>query len=215
MLLAFLQAYWWAPMVSLGALLVQCTLPRPEVTLMLLVLTALAWGIPLAYLWGQTRTGLVACDYLPGPFDTLTPDTMPAPPPTPEPHFTHRPQMSGMSAPRNSYRSRGSGAYRRAVTQTRGSCAMPLPGLHQSFHGLHSQTQRSTSSWCPSWGYDRTNQYDAIVPSHDATIYRSHLSLLQYFIDLVVNISKQKRRDAYKIDDMVRQMDGILPSRQY
>ena len=31
MLLAFLQAYWWAPVISLGALLVQCTLPRPEV----------------------------------------------------------------------------------------------------------------------------------------------------------------------------------------
>ena len=50
MLQAFLKAYWWAPGISLGALLVQCTLPRPEVALMLLVLTALAWGIPLARL---------------------------------------------------------------------------------------------------------------------------------------------------------------------
>lgn len=86
MLLAFLQAYWWAPMVSLGAFLVQCTLPRPEIALMLLVLTALAWGIPLARLWGQTHTLLVACDDLPGPFDTLTPDNTPEPPPTPAPH---------------------------------------------------------------------------------------------------------------------------------
>src|SRR5215467_7108119 len=91
MLLAFLQAYWWAPVVSLGALLVQCTQPRPEVALMLLALTALAWGIPLACLWGQTRTVLGEGDDLPGPFDTLatdhTPESLPvlAPSPTPAP----------------------------------------------------------------------------------------------------------------------------------
>ena len=56
MLLAFLQAYWWAPVVSLGALLMQCTQPRPEIALMLHALTALAWSIPLACLWGQTHT---------------------------------------------------------------------------------------------------------------------------------------------------------------
>ena len=88
MLLAFLQAYWWAPVISLGVLLVQCTQPRPEVALMLLVLTALAWGIPLACLWGQTRTVRGECDDLPGPFDTLVPDNTLEPPPTPEPHPT-------------------------------------------------------------------------------------------------------------------------------
>jgi methyl-accepting chemotaxis protein len=35
-------------------------------------------------------------------------------------------------------------------------------------------------------------------------------SLWQYFIDLVVNISKQSGETSYKIDDMVRQMDGIF-----
>src|SRR5215467_7410745 len=91
MLLAFLQAYWWAPVVSLGVLLVQCTLPRPEVALMLLVLTALAWGIPLARLWGQTRTGLGTCDGLSEPFDLLTPDMTPEPQPIPEPQPTPEP----------------------------------------------------------------------------------------------------------------------------
>src|SRR6266581_5810447 len=93
MLLAFLQAYWWAPVVSLGALLVQCTQPRPEVALILLVLTALAWGIPLACLWGQTRTVLIGGDDLPGPFDTLAPANTPEPPPAPEPHPAPAPDV--------------------------------------------------------------------------------------------------------------------------
>src|SRR5207244_9957642 len=77
MLLAFLQAYWWAPVISLGALLVQCTRRRPEVALRLLVLTALAWGIPLTHLWGQTRTVRGGCGDRSGPLDTLTPDNTP------------------------------------------------------------------------------------------------------------------------------------------
>src|SRR5215475_13414111 len=35
MLLAFLHAYWWAPVISLGALCVQCTQPSPVVALIL------------------------------------------------------------------------------------------------------------------------------------------------------------------------------------
>lgn len=35
-------------------------------------------------------------------------------------------------------------------------------------------------------------------------------SVLQYFIDLVVNISKQSVQTAYTIDDMVRQMAAIF-----
>lgn len=34
--------------------------------------------------------------------------------------------------------------------------------------------------------------------------------VLQYFIDLVVRISRQSMETSYKIDDMVRQMDGIF-----
>ena len=141
MLLAFLQAYWWAPVVSLGALLVQCTQPRPEVTLMLLVLTALALGIPLAHLWGQTRTVLDECDNLPGPFDTLAPDHTPESPPTPEPHSTPAPDVwECLPAIRGTVEEEVE-RITEAVTQTREILRDAVAGLHQSFHGLYSQTQ--------------------------------------------------------------------------
>jgi hypothetical protein len=141
MLLAFLQAYWWAPVVSLGALLVQCTQPRPEVALMLLALTALAWGIPLACLWGQTRTVLGECDGLPGPFDTLAPDHTPALPPAPEPHPTPAPEVWECLPAIRSTVEEEVEHIAEAVTQTREILRDAVAGLHQSFHGLYNQTQ--------------------------------------------------------------------------
>ena len=211
MLLAFLQAYWWAPVVSLGALLVQCTQPRPEVTLMLLVLTALAWGIPLAHLWGQTRTVLDECDYLPGPFDTLAPDHTPEPPPTPEPHPTPAPDVwECLPAIRDTVEEEVE-RITEAVTQTREILRDAVAGLHQSFHGLYSQTQAQHQFVVSLMG-DMTGQTNTTQSSHLTMqqFTEATSSLLQYFIDLVVNISKQSVETAYKIDDMVRQMDGIF-----
>src|SRR5262245_28333536 len=143
MSLAFLQAYWWAPVISLGAVLVQCTLPHPEVALMLLVLTVLAWGIPLARLWGQTRTVLVEYDDLPGPFDALAPDSTPEPLPPPEPQPT--PELAPdiwecLPAIRSTVEEEIE-RIAEAVTQAQGLLGDAVAGLHQSFHGLYSQTQ--------------------------------------------------------------------------
>jgi hypothetical protein len=121
----------------------QCTLPHPEVALMLLVLTALAWGIPLARLWGQTRTVLVEYDDLPGPFDALAPDNTPEPPPTPEPQPI--PELTPdiwecLPAIRSTVEEEVE-RIAEAVTQAQGLLRDAVAGLHQSFHGLYSQTQ--------------------------------------------------------------------------
>ena len=110
MLLAFLQAYWWAPVVSLSAFSVQCTQPRPEIALMLHALTALAWGIPLACLWGQTRTALGECNDVSGPFDTLAPVKTPEPRPR-QNRPSRRHQILGIPASDTRHGRGGSGAY--------------------------------------------------------------------------------------------------------
>src|SRR5712691_7175220 len=211
MLLAFLQAYWWAPVVSLGALLVQCTQPRPEVALMLLVLTALAWGIPLACLWGQTRTGLIGCDDPPGPFDTLALANTPEPPATPELPPAPAPDVWECLPAIRSTVEEEVEHIAEAVTQTQGILRDAVAGLHQSFHGLYNQTQAQHQLVVSLMG-DMTEQTDTTQSSHLTMqqFTEATSSLLQYFIDLVVNISKQSVETAYKIDDMVRQMDGIF-----
>jgi methyl-accepting chemotaxis protein len=211
MLLAFLQAYWWAPVISLGALLVQCTQPRPEVALMLLALTALAWGIPLACLWGQTRTVLGECADLPGPFDTLVPDNTLEPPPTPEPHPTPTPEVWECLPAIRSTVEEEVEHIAEAVTQTREILRDAVAGLHQSFHDLYNQTQAQHLLVVSLMG-DITGQTNTTQASHLTMqqFTEATSSLLQYFIDLVLNISKQSVETAYKIDDMARQMDGIF-----
>jgi methyl-accepting chemotaxis protein len=207
MLLTFLQAYWWAPVVSLGALLVQCILPHPEVALLLLVLTALAWGIPLARLWGQTRIRRGECDDPPGTCETLihasTPEPLPTPVPVPD-------AWECLPAIRSTVEQEVE-HIAEAITQTRGILGDAVAGLHQSFHGLYNQTQAQHQLVVSLMG-DMTGQTSTIQASHLTMqqFTEATSSLLQYFIDLVVNISKQSVETAYKIDDMVQQMDGIF-----
>jgi methyl-accepting chemotaxis protein len=178
---------------------------------MLLVLTALAWGIPLAHLWGQTRTVLDECDNLPGPFDTLAPNRTPEPPPTPEPHSTPAPDVwECLPAIRDTVEEEVE-RITEAVTQTREILRDAVAGLHQSFHGLYSQTQAQHQFVVSLMG-DMTGQTNTTQSSHLTMqqFTEATSSLLQYFIDLVINISTQSVETAYKIDDMVRQMDGIF-----
>jgi methyl-accepting chemotaxis protein len=178
---------------------------------MLLVLTALAWGIPLARLWVQTRTGLGACDDLPGPFDTLVPDNAPEPPPTPEPHPTPAPEVWACLPAIRSTMEEEVERIAEAISQTRGILGDAVAGLHQSFHGLYLQTQAQQQLVVGLIG-DMAGQASTTQTSHLTMqqFTEAASSLLQYFIDLVVNISKQSVETAYKIDDMVQQMDGIF-----
>jgi len=78
-------------------------------------------------------------------------------------------------------------------------------------HGLYRQTETQ---------YQLVVSLMGDVNGKTHTTQASHLtmqqfteatsSLLQHFIDLVINISKQSVETAYKIDDMVQQMDGIF-----
>src|SRR5262245_32994973 len=213
MLLTFLQAYWWAPVISLGALCVQCTQPRPEVALMLHALTALASCIPLACLLGPPRTVLGACDHLPGPFDTHAPDSMSAPLLTPEPHTTPAPSpdvWECLPAIRSTVAEEME-CIAKAITQTQRLMLDAVAELHQRLHDLYNQTQVQHQLVLSLIG-DITGPTSTTQSSH-LTMQQcteATSSLLQYFIDLVVNISQQSVETAYKIDDMVRQMDGLF-----
>ena len=217
MWLAFLQAYWWAPVVSLGALLMQCTQPRPEITLMLHALTALAWSIPLACLWGQTHTARGEGNDEAGPFDTLAPDNTPESPPTPEP----RPTPESHPAPTPDAweclpATHGTVEAEvehiaEALTQTRRFLRDAVTELQQSLHGLYGQTQTQYQLVVSLMG-DMTEPTNT-TQSSPLTMQQfteATSSLLQYFIDLVVNISMQSVATTYKIDDLVRQLDGNL-----
>jgi len=83
--------------------------------------------------------------------------------------------------------------------------------LHQSLHGLYNQTEVQHQLVVSLIG-DITGPTNT-TQSSQLTIQQcteAISSLLQYFIDLVVNISQQSVETAYKIDDMVRQMDGLF-----
>jgi methyl-accepting chemotaxis protein len=213
MLLAFLKAYWGAPVVSLGAILVQGSMPRPEISLMLLVLTALAWGIPRARLWGQTRTLLVEYDDLSGPFDMLEPHNTPELSPTPEPPSMLEPAPNAWEyLPEiRSTIDEEVEHIAEAITQAKALLRDAVAGLHQSFHGLYLQTQTQQQLVVCLMG-DMSGQASPTQPSQLTMqqFTEATSALLQYFIDLVVNISRQSVETAYKIDDMVRQMDGIF-----
>ena len=180
---------------------------------MLHALTALAWGIPLACLWGQTRTVLGECGNLPGPFDTHAPDSMPAPLPTPEPHPTPAPSpdvWECLPAIRSTVAEEVE-CIAKAITQTQRLLRDAVAELHQSLRGLYNQTQVQHQLVVSLIG-DITGPTNT-TQSSQLTIQQcteAISSLLQYFIDLVVNISQQSVETAYKIDDMVRQMDGIF-----
>ena len=193
MLVTFLKAYWGAPVVSMGALLVQGTSPPSAVTLVLLVLNALAWGIPLARLWSQTQTPLG------------TPDALP--------EFSHSP-APGVCQPLAEIRSTLQEEVQRidaTLIQAQGLLHTAVAGLNQSFSGLYSQTQTQHQLVLSLMG-DVTGSADSKDSSYLTMqeFTKAMSSILQYFIDLVINISKQSMDTAYKIDDMVRQMDGIF-----
>jgi len=99
----------------------------------------------------------------------------------------------------------------KAITQTQRLLRDAVAELHQSLRGLYNQTQVQHQLVVSLIG-DITGPTNTTQSSH-LTIQQfteATSSLLQYFIDLVVNISQQSVETAYKIDDMVRQMDGIF-----
>jgi methyl-accepting chemotaxis protein len=174
---------------------------------MLVVLTALVWGIALARLWGQTRMGLGECNDLPGPCDALVPANTPAPHPTPVPAPDAWECLPAIRSTVEEEVERVA----EVITQTREILHDAVAGLHQSVHGLYGQTQAQHQLVVSLLG-DMTGQTSTTQASHLTMqqFTEATSSLLQYFIDLVVNFSKQSVETAYKIDDMVQQMDGIF-----
>lgn len=195
MLMAFLKAYWGASLISLGALCVQSMLPRTEVTLILLVLNTLAWGIPLARLWSQTQTTLAGRDNLSEPCDTPQPDVNQL---LAEIRSTVQEEVQRIDT---------------SLSQAQGLLRDAVGGLNQSFHGLDSQTQTQQQlvvSLMGDMSGATTTTHSSYLTMQEFT--ESISAVLQYFIDLVINISTQSVKTAYKIDDMVQQMDGIFAS---
>jgi methyl-accepting chemotaxis protein len=193
MLMAFLKVHWVAALMSLGTLGLQGMGPRPEVTLALLVLNALAWGIPLARLWSQMQTRSVEHQA----FATMAP--VPGPDISSLLHEirdTVREEVQRIDT---------------SLAQTQRLLRDAVAGLNQSFTGLYTQTQAQQQMVVSLLG-DVTGDAQA-GPSSYLTMQEftgATSTVLQYFIDLVIHISKQSLQTAYKIDDMVQQMDGIF-----
>jgi len=193
MLRAFLKVYWGAPLISMGALLVQGFLPPPAVTLWLFILTALAWGIPLARLWSHTQTTLGGRDDLPEAVHIPAPDVGQL---LGEVHNTIHEEVQCIDA---------------SLCQAQDLLRDAVGGLNQSFTGLDSQTQAQRQlvvCLMADMAGTATASHSSYHTMQEFTEAIS--AVLQYFIDLVVNISKQSVQTAYKIDDMVRQLDGIF-----
>jgi len=193
MLRAFLKAYWGAPLISMGALLVQGFLPPPAVTLWLFILTALAWGIPLARLWSHTQMTLGGRDDLPAAVNIPEPDMGQF---LGAVHHTIHEEVRCIDA---------------SLCQAQDLLRDAVGGLNQSFTGLDSQTQAQRQlvvCLMANMAGTATASHSSYHTMQEFTEAIS--AVLQYFIDLVINISKQSVQTAYKIDDMVRQLDGIF-----
>ena len=201
MVTAFLRVYWGPPVITLGVLLLHWIQPRSaELALTLPVLTALAWAIPLLRLWGQGQAQAQAQT----PFDRPC-----SPDPEPLPAMTPAVQQLLVDI-----RKTVEGEIQRIDTtldQTQNLLRDTVLGLNESFTSLDTQTQMqqrlvmSVLGDITGKGTDKNTSYGTMAEFTQATS-----AVLQYFIDLVIHISRQSVQTAYKIDDMVRQMDAIF-----
>ncbi len=177
-----------------GALLVQGAQARVEIAVTLLVLTALAWALPLLRLWStvQVQTEELLCVPVPEAQPLLTPEVQ---------------QLLG------DIRQTVEVEIQRIDTtldQTPQLLRDTVIGLNEIFTGLDTQTQtqprlvRAVLGDITAHGSADQASYLTMQEFTQATS-----AVLQYFIDLVVNISKQSVQTAYTIDDMVRQMDAM------
>jgi len=160
---------------------------------LLFVLTTLAWGIPLICLWSHTQTTLVGRDDPLEVVDIPEPDVGQL---LGEVHNTIHEEVQCIDA---------------SLCQAQDLLRDAVGGLNQSFTGLDSQTQAQRQlvvCLMADMAGTTTASHSSYHTMQEFTEAIS--AVLQYFIDLVVNISKQSVQTAYKIDDMVRQLDGIF-----
>jgi len=193
MLTAFLKAHWRAALISVGTLCLQGMGPRPEITLGLMVLNILAWSIPLARLWGQHQVRTEENATLATLAPVSAPDVTQV---LYEVRSTVQEEVQRIET---------------SLAQAQSLLRDAVVGLNQSFTGLYTQTQTQQQLVVSLLG-DMTG---AAQESHSSyatmqAFTQATSAVLQYFIDLVVSISRQSMQTAYKIDDMVQQMDGIF-----
>ncbi|MGE3539891.1 MAG: methyl-accepting chemotaxis protein [Candidatus Tectimicrobiota bacterium] len=197
MVTAFLTAYWWPSVMTLGALLLQCLHPRAEVAVTLLVLTALAWAIPLARLWSETLR-------------EREDEEQPLAPP-PEAISLMTPEVHQLLVDIRKTVEAEVQRIDEALDQTQNLLRDTVVGLNASFTGLDTQTQAqqhlvmSVLSDVTGQNMEGRTSYGTMQEFTQTTS-----AVLQYFIDLVISISRQSVQTAYQIDDMVRQMDAIF-----
>jgi methyl-accepting chemotaxis protein len=197
MLIAFLHAHWRAVFVSLLALIGQWLFPHPGVAAAFVVLPALAWGVPLARLWRQAQAAQTE--------DLVSPEPLEMPAPDSQAGLTEAlADIQDMIQAEACH-------IDEAVEQARTLLHQAVAGLDHSFHGLHDQTQTQQHLVMALLGDlqgQATTSRSSYTTMQEFTEATS--TILQYFIDLVINISKKSVETAYKIDDMVQQMDAIF-----
>lgn len=195
MVVTFLRTYWGAGLLSLGALFVQLSLPNLGVAPFLLLVTAGAWGIPLALLW-RRRSDVV----------TATPER-----PVASPHPEDA--LPTLFADLQDMVHAETTATQDALGQARALLVDAVGKLGSGFHGLHTQTQAQQQLMLSLLGAMRGEpSMPEAANGNIQEFTRAIAQVLQYFIDLIGDIKQQSDTTVRQIDDMVQQLDAIFVS---
>ncbi|MEE9147535.1 MAG: methyl-accepting chemotaxis protein, partial [Candidatus Tectomicrobia bacterium] len=186
-----------AVLISLVALGLQLALVQSGVATVLLVLTALAWGLTAA----RARPREEA-DAVPHLAPTVRAPQGAAPDPA----------LGALVAEVKETVQAELATVRQGLTQVQALVNDAVGKMSTSFHGLHAQAQQQTTlvlSLIENLsGKTATQSEAAQIGMQEFT--EETTGVLQYFIDLIIDVSKQSVGTVYKIDDLVQQTEGIF-----
>lgn len=199
--LALLKPYRWAVLVSGLALL--CAVPFPALAPLYIVVMALAWGMS-TLLWGGQAMQAVM------PEEAISPNALPVLAAS-TPHSDYAVQqlvaVAADSVQAESQR------VSEVLEQIRSLVGETIVSLNKSFRGLSQQAKEQESLVSSliqnmhGYGNSDSSEKQRI---NVAAFTTETSTILQYFIDLIINNSKNSIKAAHKMDDMVQEVDVIF-----
>jgi methyl-accepting chemotaxis protein len=231
---SFLIEYKVALAVSVLALGIQICLPYIGPALLLILGTAVVWGLSARRAWRELQALAMPSRVAPGTpapaVDAETVDTIPSWEPSdgmlsaPDVQATREvlPAEENLSPTLGRVLQELTGeisevvatettGIRQGLAQAQGLVHKGVTTLSESFHGLHEQTGAQENLV-----RDLMEKFAGATTQHGAQrlsmqeFTRGTTEVLQYFVDLVVNISQQSIAIVHRIDDIVDQMDTIF-----
>jgi methyl-accepting chemotaxis protein len=231
---SFLIEYKVALVVSVLAFGIQICLPYIGLALLLILATAVAWGLSARRAWRELQALTMRSPVAPGTpapaVDAETVDTLPIWKPSdgmlsaPDVQATREvlPAEENLSPTLGRVLQEVAGEIREVVAtettgirqgleQARGLVRQGVTTLSENFHGLHEQTRAQehlVRGLVEKLAGATTPHGTQRLSMQEFT--RGTTEVLQYFVDLVVNISRQSIAIVHRIDDIVDQMDTIF-----